>query len=57
VPSWAFHVRDQCAAADVPFLFKQWGEHDERGRRVGKKAAGRLLAGRTHDGYPQAVTS
>lgn len=25
-PSWARSVRDQCAAAGVPFLFKQWGE-------------------------------
>jgi len=25
-PFWARELRDQCAAADVPFLFKQWGE-------------------------------
>lgn len=25
-PDWARTVRDQCAGADVPFLFKQWGE-------------------------------
>lgn len=25
-PAWAQHLRDQCAAANVPFLFKQWGE-------------------------------
>lgn len=24
-PDWARSLRDQCAAADVPFLFKQWG--------------------------------
>ena len=103
-PSWARSLRDQCATAGVPFLFKQWGEWapdewiDEDGcrhvgrkpeardskslvmhpagmtaltpdnpfdpwehghpcwhtvmRRVGKKRAGRLLDGRTHDGYP-----
>lgn len=90
-PDWARSLRDQCAAAGVPFLFKQWGEHDlsydrdrddpdycrcvsvekQPGRwinlagghgfngervhyahRVGKKAAGRLLDGRTHDGFP-----
>lgn len=90
-PDWARSLRDQCAAAGVPFLFKQWGEHtaglpaphpayladntaawrlDQRGERwhnpsetvatmkpvlfsrVGKKAAGRLLDGRTHDGFP-----
>jgi len=26
-PDWARSLRDQCAAAGVPFLFKQWGEH------------------------------
>lgn len=25
-PAWARSLRDQCAAANVPFLFKQWGE-------------------------------
>ncbi|TIX20773.1 DUF5131 family protein [Mesorhizobium sp.] len=25
-PAWARSIRDQCAAADVPFFFKQWGE-------------------------------
>ena len=101
-PDWARSVREQCAAAGVPFLFKQRGEwlpwhhflvsgiedgdgaqptkyatvewrerqaHDV-GRpdywdsmdgaidgqqcmgRVGKKAAGRLLDGREHNGFP-----
>jgi hypothetical protein len=26
-PAWARSLRDQCKAAGVPFLFKQWGEH------------------------------
>jgi protein gp37 len=26
-PDWIRSLRDQCAAAAVPFLFKQWGEH------------------------------
>lgn len=93
-PDWARSLRDQCEAAGVPFLFKQWGEwaqtaespvHPEATRlpgnlcrvtrdgvtadhyvaistnggrrryelrRVGKKAAGRLLDGRTWDGVP-----
>ncbi len=90
-PDWARSLRDQCEAAGVPFLFKQWGEWTPgenvelvRGTvdtaflctdgwdiyplnlatdgghiddqpdlyRVGKKAAGRLLDGRTWDGYP-----
>lgn len=25
-PAWALALRDQCVAAGVPFLFKQWGE-------------------------------
>lgn len=117
-PDWARGLRDQCEAAGVPFLFKQWGEwkpigqmeesehralyrsnvkakpHENQdclddcyGRsctvpetiahfdgsmhgvtepmaflhgtgamqtfKVGKKAAGRLLDGRTWDGFPQ----
>lgn len=110
-PNWARSLRDQCADAGVPFLFKQWGEwlpgqndphpyakgrkvaHHQDGswgatdtkvnarnyvawdaagnlhrgslidapstlrvqawaERVGKKAAGRLLDGVQHDGYP-----
>lgn len=26
-PDWARQIRDDCAAAGVPFFFKQWGEH------------------------------
>lgn len=62
-PEWVISIRDQCEAAETPFLFKQWGEHlpvfvDDISRsgiefrRVGKKAAGRRLHGVTHDGVP-----
>lgn len=86
-PNWARSLRDQCRAAGVPFMFKQWGEwlplsHQAGGAdpeqrqihvwpdgstytgntlmtpdcaqmsRVGKKAAGRLLDGRTWDEVP-----
>ncbi|RGP57057.1 phage Gp37/Gp68 family protein [Pseudomonas abyssi] len=88
-PDWPRTLRDECAAAEVPFLFKQWGEWSPRGpsalgyeplegvprvrltdlgedgsalgaegdnqawmQRIGKKAAGRLLDGVLHDGYP-----
>ena len=82
-PEWARHVRDDCAATGVAFLFKQWGswaptgdwyaDHpvslplrawtgdtwtDDGGFEgewlalTGKKAAGRELEGRTHDGMP-----
>jgi hypothetical protein len=97
-PDWARGLRDQCAAAGVPFFFKQWGEWrpmddsedfapvpglpddwrdlPERYRcmrsdgkltsgydgssaefvfRVGKAAAGRLLDGVTHDGFPSSI--
>jgi protein gp37 len=27
-PTWAYSLRDQCAAAVVPFFFKQWGEFE-----------------------------
>ncbi|MFA6310638.1 MAG: phage Gp37/Gp68 family protein [Sterolibacterium sp.] len=35
-PDWVRSLRDQCAAADVAFLFKQWGEFGpgENGHRV-----------------------
>ncbi|ACC71103.1 phage Gp37/Gp68 family protein [Paraburkholderia phymatum] len=85
-PDWARSLRDQCDAAGVQFLFKQWGEwmpadaddcdpgidsrrlmwsdgapySEQDGQRaaallahVGKKAAGRLLDGRTRDGFPR----
>ena len=52
-PAWFRSLRDQCAAAKVPFFFKQWGEWDENQARVGKKAAGRLLDGRTYDDFPR----
>lgn len=65
-PDWVRSLRDQCAAAGVPWLFKQWGEWapnylTENGDRIestmwmdrmGKKAAGRLLDGREHSEFP-----
>jgi protein gp37 len=82
-PDWFRSLRDQCQAADVPYLFKQWGawlpltdrvgldlpsgqrewryavpdaeSHEAQGAmvRVGKKAASRLLDGRTWDEMPK----
>jgi protein gp37 len=46
--AWALAIRDQCLSAGVPFFFKQWG-----GRN--KKAAGRVLDGRTWDELPVVV--
>ena len=61
-PDWTRSVRDQCTEAGVPFFFKQWGEWIEtddaklqsfgKMARVGKRRAGRLLDGRTHDDLP-----
>jgi protein gp37 len=42
---WVISIRNQCREQRVPFFFKQWGG-------VRKKAAGRLLQGRTYDEYP-----
>jgi protein gp37 len=88
-PEWARSLRDQCAAAGVPFMFKQVGDavpvetdvDTDHGHtvypldesivlpgdryklhtspagqyfvRVGKKAAGRLLDGTEHNGFPE----
>ena len=43
---WARRLRDQCVEGGVAFHFKQWGGRD-------KKAAGRLLDGRTWDELPK----
>lgn len=66
-PEWARSIRDQCVAAGVAFFFKQWGEYalnwlnDDAGHkirgsewmdRMGKRASGRLLDGRTWDEVP-----
>ena len=55
-PGWIKALQWHCEQAEVPFLFKQWGEFapDENGHmhRVGKKKAGRMLNGQTFDGFP-----
>jgi protein gp37 len=67
-PEWVRSLRDQCAAAGVQFHFKQWGEWAPDPMldpskvggwdamactvRVGTKAAGRLLDGIEHNGFP-----
>ncbi len=42
---WATEIRDQCVVKGVPYFFKQWGG-------TNKKAAGRVLEGRTWDEMP-----
>jgi len=46
---WVEDIRIQCEDADVPFFFKQWGGKN-------KKAAGRLLNGRTYDEMPKILS-
>lgn len=48
-PAWARSLRDRCAAAGVPFFFKQWGEwlpvyddEDEDGRQCWQADDGRV---------------
>lgn len=47
-PVWVESLRDRCEAEGVAFFFKQWG-----GRTP--KAGGRLLDGRTWDGFPEVA--
>ena len=45
---WVLDIQVSCAKAGVAFFFKQWGG-------VNKKAAGRMLRGRTYDEMPQSA--
>ena len=47
-PEWVRAIRDQCAAAGVPFFFKQWGG-------AHKKKTGRLLDGREWNARPREM--
>ncbi|MEQ1761582.1 MAG: phage Gp37/Gp68 family protein [Pyrinomonadaceae bacterium] len=51
-PDWYRSARSFAKANSIPFHFKQWGEYNEAGIRVGVKTAGRILDGRTHDDRP-----
>lgn len=48
--AWVESIRKQCAAAQVPFFFKQWGG-------VQKGRSGRLLNERTYDDMPPHDTA
>lgn len=58
-PDWVRSLRDQCKAAGVPFLFKQWGTYGpvngDNMVRMGKHNAGRILDGVLHDEYPKQL--
>jgi protein gp37 len=44
---WVRQIKRRCEEMEIPFFFKQWGG-------TNKKAAGRILDGRTWDGMPTA---
>ncbi|MBO4119888.1 phage Gp37/Gp68 family protein [Cupriavidus gilardii] len=58
-PDWARSLRDQCAAAGVPFLFKQWGEWAPGATRetVPDWPVGTLVASRTVFGHEAWVAA
>ncbi|SHF85536.1 DUF5131 family protein [Chryseobacterium sp. OV279] len=43
---WVIDIQEQCNKSEVAFFFKQWGGKN-------KKAAGRILNGRTYDEMPE----
>ncbi len=45
-PEWVLDIQEQCEINEVAFFFKQWGGKN-------KKAAGRVLNGRTYDEMPE----
>lgn len=60
-PDWARSIRDQCEAAGVPFLFKQWGEWEPGGLTTDPLFSGGWRAFRGQDarsgGYALAKTT
>lgn len=50
---WFRSLRDQASTAGIPVNFKQWGEFGPDGIKLGKKTAGRVLDGKTYDGFPK----
>ena len=55
-PDWARSLRDQCVAAAVPFLFKQWGEWAPADAVPHTQATTRGLTGTTPHGGHRRVT-
>lgn len=56
-PEWVRTLRNECWSTSTAFFFKQWGSHDEHGKRMSKHAAGRLLDGKTWDEYPATAVA
>lgn len=51
-PDWARSLRDQCAAAEVPFFFKQWGEWAPHKPLPGGDLGADVRAGRVTTVHP-----
>jgi protein gp37 len=58
-PDWARGIRDQCVAAGIPVLFKQWGEWAPRSGADHKLKHGFVNQDGSHESqpYPGEVTS
>ncbi len=61
-PDWARSIRDQCASANVPFFFKQWGnwspctlEPDEEGNPMAAYPMVGCVAAGVHTGDQEAL--
>lgn len=55
-PAWARSLRDQCAGAGVPFLFKQWGEWAPYQVVAGGDLGGEVRRGHVRIVHPSART-
>ena len=52
--AWATSLRDQCAIAEIPFFFKQWGDFTEDAEhRKGREEGDAKLDGKIHHNYPE----
>lgn len=45
MPEWVYPLLHQSKRLQIPFHFKQWGEINQAGERVGKRAAGNHIDG------------
>ncbi len=56
-PAWATSLRDQCADADIPFFFKQWGDWAPHTPAPGGNLGGDLGAERVRIVHPTGQTN
>lgn len=53
--AWVRYLLEQALDAGIPFFFKHWGEHNAKGERVGKAAAGDVFDGVRFQQVPDGV--